>query len=134
MRPKTILDNERMERFYRAVELGATIKACCDAIGMSEAWFFSMQAKAKADLEAGLTDTDEIKFLEGFKKASAKFEEDNLEVIRQASRKGSWQASAWLLERRRPADYSAKVDVGGTGENLIIKTSVPRKGKQDGDA
>ena len=42
----------------------------------------------------------------------ARFEQDNLEVIRQARapKPGHWQAAAWLLERRLPDRWSLKME------------------------
>jgi hypothetical protein len=58
-------------------------------------------------------------FYEGLLKAHSQFEQDNLTVIREASvnrydnegrltRRGSWQASAWLLERRMHQKYGMR--------------------------
>jgi hypothetical protein len=38
--------------------------------------------------------------------AEAQFIHGQLEVIKDAAKKGSWQASAWILERRLPAEFS----------------------------
>jgi len=38
--------------------------------------------------------------------AEAQFIQGQLEVIKDAAKKGSWQASAWMLERRLPAEFS----------------------------
>jgi transposase len=38
--------------------------------------------------------------------AEAQFMQGQLEIIKAAAKKGSWQASAWILERRLPAEFS----------------------------
>jgi hypothetical protein len=38
--------------------------------------------------------------------AEAQFIQGQLEIIQAAAKKGSWQASAWILERRLPAEFS----------------------------
>jgi hypothetical protein len=38
--------------------------------------------------------------------AEAQFIQSRLEIITDAAKKGSWQAAAWLLERRLPAEFS----------------------------
>ena len=38
--------------------------------------------------------------------AEAQFIQGQLEIIKDAAKKGSWQASAWILERRLPAEFS----------------------------
>jgi hypothetical protein len=38
--------------------------------------------------------------------AEAQFIHGQLEIIKDAAKKGSWQASAWILERRLPAEFS----------------------------
>jgi transposase len=38
--------------------------------------------------------------------AEAQFIQSQLEIIKAAAKKGSWQAAAWMLERRLPAEFS----------------------------
>jgi len=43
-----------------------------------------------------------VRFSREIKKARAKAERDDLNVLRAAGRSGQWQACAWRLERRQP--------------------------------
>lgn len=75
-----------------------------------------------------------LNFLESLQKAWRQFEHDNLLIIRQASvnlvsrdgntmlRRGTWQASAWLLERRLHEKYAMKWsgEVSGRGGKPLI--------------
>ena len=47
-------------------------------------------------------------FLDQLEKSEMSFIEENIKVIRNASKKGSWQASAWLLERRLPSMFALR--------------------------
>jgi hypothetical protein len=58
-------------------------------------------------------------FREAVEQAEAEAQRQHEAIIVQAASGGNWQASAWWLERRRPADYGRKVDVGGQRDNPI---------------
>ena len=49
-----------------------------------------------------------IGFLNALEKAQAQSEADDLHLIGEAGRKGSWQANAWRLERRMPGKWGQR--------------------------
>ena len=53
-------------------------------------------------------------FLTTLKRAEGAGVERALRVIREASESGTWQAAAWLVERRYPADYGRRSEVAVT--------------------
>jgi hypothetical protein len=53
-------------------------------------------------------------FYQSVKKAEAQFVDDNIKVIQKAKGK-SWQAGAWLLERRRPDDFAQRARLDHSG-------------------
>ncbi|MEI7931414.1 MAG: hypothetical protein WCH97_07830 [Actinomycetes bacterium] len=67
-------------------------------------------AEARADTGEKLDDKDQqfLHFLHSVKKALADQQLDCLAVIQEAAGKGTWQAAAWLLERRTPAQWAKR--------------------------
>ena len=57
-----------------------------------------------------------VDLVERLKKAEANGIARALESIRSASEGGAWQASAWILERRYPADYGRRSEVAVTAQ------------------
>jgi len=47
-------------------------------------------------------------FAEAIKEAEAQAEVRNMALIQQAAQAGTWQASAWYLERRYPSRYGRR--------------------------
>ncbi len=71
-------------------------------------------------------------FLAAYEKAEGDFALRHLLLIGKAGTDGTWQASAWLLERRYPEEYGRKVVQGqfehsgpGGGPLEVATTTVP---------
>ena len=87
-----------------AIKEGLSFRDSCAMAGISEDTFADWR-KDKAD------------FSEAVEKAVAEFKKQNLIAIRAAGLKklkdgslsGSWQANAWLLERRFPQEFGRTV-------------------------
>lgn len=104
------------ERIAKMLAAGHYVNVACGAAGVSEASFYSWLEKGEAVRESvqdaedqdeardGLTDRDRafLEFLEAVEKGSAACEVRHLRRIDKASEDGTWQASAWFLERRFP--------------------------------
>lgn len=90
------LDTARRRRLLAALEAGATIKMAAAAAGVSEDTL-SRWRKAGPDLEAEMLQAEAA----GAVRA--------LGVIQSAAASGTWQAAAWLLERRYPGEYGRRV-------------------------
>lgn len=95
-RPAIKLDEGRRKRLMAALEAGATLRMSAAAAGVSEDTLARWR-KADADLQADI------------ETAEARGAVRALEVIQQAAAAGTWQAAAWMLERRYPADYGRRV-------------------------
>lgn len=95
-RPAIKLDEGRRKRLLAALEAGATLRMAAAAAGVSEDTLARWR-KADADLQADI------------ETAEARGAVRALEVIQAAAAAGTWQAAAWMLERRYPADYGRRV-------------------------
>ena len=109
-KPKMVMDTGARERFLRAVEIGLPIMQCCAASGICEGAFYGYWRKAERDIADGKTirQSAYIKFVQEVKEAKAKFATKHLMNISNSADNGTWQASAWLLERRMPDDFGEK--------------------------
>jgi transposase len=104
----SVRTEETRDKICKAIELGATYKLACFYAGISEATFYDWKA-------------NDLEFLEAIHIAEGKGAVNHLVNITRAS-KGvqnpdgdgyiltpSWQASAWILERRYPDEYGRRV-------------------------
>ena len=92
-------------RIAEAVELGATWERAADAAGVGASTLRDWRQRG----EAG--EVPFVAFVATIKRAESAGVERALMVIRKAAAAGAWQASAWLLERRYPADYGRRSEV-----------------------
>ena len=82
-----------------ALQAGATHRMAADFAGIDVA---TMQ-RWLADPRPAFRE-----FCDAVKGAEAKGDVASLAIIQQAARGGTWQAAAWLLERRHPAEYGRR--------------------------
>ncbi len=96
------LDDLRAKRILDAIAGGASRTAAAALGGISKATLMDYLARGR-DGEPVYAD-----FLARVKEAEAHVELAHLANIKRAGDDGSWQASAWFLERTRPADYAKR--------------------------
>ena len=126
---KFIEDMTKVNTFAEYIKIGCSIKGACGGMGVSERWYYATMQTAEKQIEEGLDDTAEIRFLHIIKKAEQEFETHNLNIIK-AHATDDWKAAAWLLERRRQKEYVVRQDIAfSTPEKITIKMDV----KPDGD-
>ena len=89
---KIVLDETRKDRLLEALRLGATLRMAAAACGVSEDTLARWR-QHHPELQAEIETAESIAAL------------DALNTIRLAAQGGTWQAAAWLLERRYPKEY-----------------------------
>lgn len=101
---KPLFNDERAGRILQAVRVGATERLACQFAGISQDTL-------------GRWKHQNADFAEQLNEAHGAAAIGWLAVIEQAA-KTHWQAAAWKLERRYPAEYSiqAQVNVAHSGE------------------
>lgn len=125
-------EKELVERFLKAIALGMSIKAACDYASIGEGTFYQWQRKAEKAEENGEGDENVyVKFMKDFKKSKSSCMARHLARITQASDDGSWQASAWILERRFPEDFAQHNDVSMDDSRITIVAGVKREDNGD---
>ena len=89
------LTPERSRAITGALRAGATREMAARSAGIHPSTMFAWLAKGRAATRGAYHE-----FQEEVKRAEARNGIEALVVVRQAAKDGSWQAAAWLLERR----------------------------------
>lgn len=118
-------DEDIKKNFLSAIKLGLSYKKACDYAGISEPTIYAWINKAEEDEMKGKKDSVYVKFLKEFKKAKSEFTMRHVMRITQASDDGSWQASAWLLERRCPDEFALRNDINISNEKITVISDMP---------
>ena len=109
------LTPERSQRIAELVAAGNNVDTAAAAAGISEATFYGWMARGRAERDrlasskrAKPKATEEmyLQFLEAVEKARAEAEARLVLLISKAAQEPrTWQAAAWLLERRTPEKW-----------------------------
>jgi hypothetical protein len=109
---KTLLTPQRLEAITTMLRAGAYIDDACKSVGISTTTFYNWLQRGnqqREKLNAGLeTDPDEeqfLQFLDAVETADAEGIIGHLMNIDHAAKNGTWQASAWILERKQPKKW-----------------------------
>lgn len=107
---KTKLNPDVISTMAKLFELGCTAKATYDAVRVGASTYMHWikvgeEAAEKDPVNLSPWELLCVELVEKTNQAQAKFQEKCLTHIQEAAR-GTWQASAWLLERRNPKDFS----------------------------
>lgn len=115
---KCLLDNnkELINKFIECISLSLNIEQSCQATGIDYTTIYKYIQIAEKEIKEAKEEEREIsekklkyvEFFKEFKKAEMSFVTRNVAIIQKASAKGSWQASAWLLERRLPKMFALR--------------------------
>ena len=87
------------EKIVEGIRSGMTIRLACACAGITTETFYYWKDKGRQGIAGYKEFNDDVG------KAEMDSVSIHLENIAAAARKGSWQASAWILERRFPADF-----------------------------
>lgn len=96
--------NTPIDNFFKGIKLGMSNVKASEFAGFTEAALYEWIAKGEADLDKG-QDTIFVEFIETLKKNRAECQAFHLQNVIRAGQNGSWQASAWILERVFPSSF-----------------------------
>ncbi len=99
------LDSTRIARIADALRQGHARGTAAALAGISPSTMFGWMAIAESDNPPPAFS----EFLERIKAAEAEAEDTLLAVIRDAAKGGTWQAAAWILERRHSDRWGRKL-------------------------
>lgn len=109
---KTLLTPERLEAITTMLRAGAYVDDACRSVGISDRTFYNWMQRGNVQQErlaAGLeVEPDEepfLQFLHSVQEADAEGIIGHLMNIDHAAKNGTWQASAWILERKQPRKW-----------------------------
>ena len=109
---KTLLTPERLEAIQTMLRAGAYVDTACRSVGITTTTFYNWIQRGNVQrerLNAGLeTEPDEkpfLEFLDAVEEADAEGIIGHLMNIDHAAKNGTWQASAWILERKQPRKW-----------------------------
>lgn len=119
---KSVFENEEIKKlFFSALKMGFSNEKACDYAGISEVTLYATINKGEKDLSQNKKNTVYANFVKEYKKAKAAFIMRHTAKIEKASEDGSWQASAWLLERRCASDYGRQVKISDDNNGILGK-------------
>jgi hypothetical protein len=115
---KTKLNDKMIEDFKKYISQGNFVNVVCQYLGINESTYYDWIKKSIADEEQN-KDTIYTKFNKSIKEAEAVAEMRHLQNILKTAQDGTWQASAWYLERKHKNRWSTKQEIEHTGNQTI---------------
>lgn len=110
------LNKEIIDKAHRLISEGHYAVVVCAYLGITEACYYLWIQKAKAHIEEGKK-TIYVEFFKSINEAEAKAEMRHLQNIEKAATDGTWQASAWMLERKHRNRWSTKQELQLSGDD-----------------
>jgi len=114
-RKSKLHNSKTVENLIQTLRAGVSIEVASQCIGVARSTMYGWiqrGEKARLRLEEGLEINDReeeyLELLEKVERAQAEREIQAVTTIKRAGARGSWRASAWLLERSFPERYGRK--------------------------
>lgn len=118
------INDPKIQDLLKALRYGNYMDAACAAAGIGVTtvyrWINEGQEEAQRieqNKQPNLAKTCYLEIMEGIEKARGEAEARNVAVIQKAAQDGTWQASAWWLERSRPQKWGRFTRTEVTGPN-----------------
>jgi hypothetical protein len=124
----TKLTEETVDKITRAIRAGNHASVSARLAGIGETTYYRWMADGEKDD----AEPEYREFWESIKRAEAEAEIRSVALIRQAAEQGTWQASAWYLERKHPERWGKNDKLrqeisGPNGEPLQITLDDAKK-------
>ena len=109
---KTLLTPERHNAIVTMLEAGGYIEDACEAVGIQPRTYYNWLQRGRDEedrINAGLkpekNEEPFLQFFQAVRQAQAEGVISHLKNIDHHAKNGSWQASAWILERKQPRKW-----------------------------
>ena len=112
------LTTDLINKASKYISEGHYINVVCKYLAINESTYYDWIKKSIADEEQN-KETIYTKFSKAIKEAEAIAEMKQLQNILKASSDGTWQASAWYLERKHKNRWSTKQEIEHSGNQTI---------------
>jgi len=116
------------KKIVNLIKAGNYNDVAAQAVGINEATFYGWMKRG----EVG-DGQIYIEFYKAIKEASAFSEAHYLELIRKAAQETSWQAAAWVLERKHKDKWGRSMTVEGNQDKPISNVMTIRYVDADND-
>lgn len=129
---KTLLTPETVETITRYLKDGGYVDHACTAVGIGKSTYYSWLERGRkeadrraAGLEPDENETQYLEFMDTVEKAQAEAAVSLIGEIANHARNGTWQAAAWILERKFPRQWGRfdRAEVSGP-EGGAVKIDV----------
>jgi hypothetical protein len=111
---KSKLTPEIKDKIGTNITLGMPLKFAAQAAGISESTFYEWMSRGEKEKKGQFSE-----FSEYIKECQSKAVQLHLKLITKAAKDGSWQASAWILERRHPEEFGRRDRVDLKAESNV---------------
>ena len=108
----TKLTPELQSKICKYVEHGNTYERACGLANIDRSTFYRWRKQGEDEKEGIYKD-----FKDAIKKADDRFIAHHIENINKHSQE-SWQASAWMLERKKKKEFGKNLDITTDGEKI----------------
>lgn len=124
MKRKGLIDEESaMETVMKALEIGMPLGKACAFACISKGGMDKLLDRGARDVDEGIESKEAELYIKA-EHSKAVFQHNNLEIMKKAGETGSWQAAAWLLERRCPEDFASQRNKGEEIQRIQIVSDV----------
>lgn len=122
------INDQRVQDLLRALRFGNYMDAACAAAGVGVTtvyrWINEGQDEAQRIETGGKPNPHKagyVEIMEAIERARGEAEARNVAVIQKAAQDGTWQASAWWLERSRPQKWGrfTRTEIHGPNEGPL---------------
>ena len=119
---------ETQQKIISAIRLGMTYERAALAAGIAVSTFYKWKKEAEEQKWG-----QKKEFLDALKKAEAEGEAMLLQRIQKEAKNGTWQAAAWILERRHRERWGRNLDVTSGGEPVTLRVVYERSNMTQAD-
>lgn len=110
------LNDELIKKAHFLISEGHYAVVVCSYLGISEKTYYEWLKQGKIDTEKN-KESIFSKFFQSIKEGESKAEIRHLQTIARAASEGTWQASAWFLERKHKDRWSTKQEIQLQGDD-----------------